>query len=79
MEQLESIRLASLSKMTFFPIDLSEFHFKKKKKKTLKSSLTPRFNISQRLHISIKNPTLMISFEDALGTEFLPALEQMMS
>ena len=78
MEQLESIRLASLSKMTFFPIDLSEFHFKKKKN-TLKSSLTPRFNISRRLHISIKNPTLMISFEDALGTEFLPALEQMMS
>ena len=50
-----------------------------KKKNTLKSSLTPRFNISRRLHISIKNPTLMISFEDALGTEFLPALEQMMS
>lgn len=77
MEQLESIRLASLSKMTFSPIDLSEFHFKKKN--TLKSSLTLRFNISQCLHISIKNPTLIISFEDALGTEFLPALEQMMS
>ena len=54
-------------------------NFISKKKNTLKSSLTPRFNISRRLHVSIKNPTLMISCEDALGTECLPALEQMMS
>lgn len=44
-------------------------------KTMLKSSPTRRFNISQRLHISIK----IISFKNSQGMEFLPALEQMIS
>ena len=50
VEQLESIRLASLSKMTFFPIDLSEFHFKKKYTQKQSHSKVQHFSTPTYFH-----------------------------
>lgn len=73
LEQLEGVKLASLSKMTFFLIWISFL------KNILKSRLTQRFNISQHIHISIKKQYLIISLKNFSRIEFLPALEQMTS